>query len=187
MWTTHTSLPPAPMELLGNTMVGSEPEGGREPRNDSEAQDRDGDYESEEDGRLGVRGESAEAACSHHNGLGCEPSEEASDGDEEEDAEGRERERGRLELDARQDRGRHEGRGDRRSDREGERFDGERSRSRESDEGQERRRHPEADDREAEHQASEISAWGLRRAKHDPEILALVEGPVHRQDTDQER
>src|SRR5438876_5506812 len=102
-----------------------EAEGHGEPRDGPQAEGREPDEENEEHRRLDVRGESAEGPYRDDGRLRCESSEEPAEGDEEEDPQGREGQGGRLELDARQDRGRDERRGDRGSYRERQVFDGE--------------------------------------------------------------
>src|SRR5207302_344831 len=108
-------------------------------------------------------------------------------GDEEEDAEGREREGGRLQFHPRQDGGRDERSGDRGGDREGQALDRQARRPREVEDDEKRGRHAEADHRETEHEPAEVGPGRLSRAQEDPEVLPLREGPVHREDSEEER
>src|SRR5438093_1296048 len=70
---------------------------------------------------------------------------------------------------------------------EGGAFEREAERMGRREEGEECARHPEADQREAEHEAAEVRPRALRRSQDDPHVLALVERPVHREDPQDER
>ena len=94
------------MKVLGNSRPPSESERGGQSGDGSEAEGGEGEQESEEDGRLGLCGEPAKNPRRDDERLCGEPAEETADGHEKEDAEGCEREGGRLQLHARQDRGR---------------------------------------------------------------------------------
>src|SRR2546428_3445200 len=94
----------------------SEAEGRREPGHRPQAECREGEEETEEDGRLcGVR-EHSDRSSGEDDGLGREPAKDAAQRDEEENPEGRERQRGRLQLDAREERRGDESPADRRRD-----------------------------------------------------------------------
>src|SRR2546428_658188 len=86
----------------------SEGERGREPGARPKSECREGDEESDEDGRLRGFREPADRSRGENDALGREPAEDAPQRDEEENPEGRERQRGRLQLDAREDRRRGE-------------------------------------------------------------------------------
>src|SRR2546425_1118150 len=116
-----------------------------------------------------------------------EPSEDAAEGDEEKDAERRERQRGRLQLDPREERRGDESAGDRGRDPDGEAFDWDAEGLRRRQEDEEGRARREADGGEAEHEPPEISRGTLRRRQDDPEVVPLIEGPIDREDSEGER
>src|SRR5205807_10593689 len=178
----------APVNIgFGKTEPRSKAEGGRQSGDGAQAEGGEPDNESEEDDGLGACRESAEDPGRDDDGLRRQPAEESAEGDEEEDAEGREREGGRLQFHPRQDGGRDERSGDRGGDREGQALDRQARRPREVEDDEKRGRHAEADHRETEHEPAEVGPGRLSRAQEDPEVLPLRGGPVHREDSEEER
>src|SRR5213592_4433513 len=159
----------APVNIsFGKTEPRSKPEGGGQPGDRAQAQGCEPDHESEEDDGLGACRESAEDPSRDDDGLRPQATKESPEGHEEEDAKGREREGGRLQLHPRQDGGRDERSGDRGGDREGEALDCQARRSREVEDDEKGGRHAEADHRETEHEPAEVAPGRLGRAQEDP-------------------
>src|SRR5207247_602658 len=122
----------APVNIgFGKAEPRSKAEGGCQSGDGTKAEGCEPDHESEEDDGLGACRESAEDPSRDDDGFSRQPAEESAHGHEEEDAEGREREGGWLQLHPRQDGGRDERSGDRGGDREGEALDRQARRPRE--------------------------------------------------------
>src|SRR5207244_9035049 len=113
----------------------------REPGHRPQSESREADEETEEDGRLRGLREHPDRSSGEDDGLGREPAQDAAQRYEEENPEGRERQRGGLQLDAREERRGDESPADRRRDGEREAVDWQAEGMGRLGEGNERARH----------------------------------------------
>src|SRR5712692_6047368 len=91
------------MNVLADSPGTSEAERRGESGDGPQSEGGEGEEEAEQDGRLRFRGDHPDRTGREQDTLGREAAQDAAQGDEEEDAERGERQRGRLQFDPRQE------------------------------------------------------------------------------------